>query len=1338
MDQGGSEYNVFLSYNSRDRENVAKIAAFLCEKGQRVFFDVSSIQGGDSWQTAIEKAIPSCQSFIIFHGREGLGPWQQDEIGLALLYEKRTGLKVIPVLLPGADPPLGFLELKRWISAKYCWDNATLDALSVALGITSSPVEPEEEVPNIPPYRGLLPFREEDAAFYFGRESFIQSLREAVTNNSLTALVGPSGSGKSSLVHAGLLPDLRKSKADFWQVVSMRPGPSPIHSLASVFVRLLEPGKPLEEQKSAADRLAESLLQKMESLESLSSSAGGTSPLLLVVDQWEELYTLAQDDETERNRFIEEILAATRSNSISVLILFRGDFYGRVMEHPELRRRLQGDYLIPLPDMSPADLRRAMEEPARKVDLEFETGLVDEILTDLEQQPGQLPLLEFVLERLWSERDRKSRKLLRSSYAAMGRLRGALARKADEITRALPEAEVRRLFLRLVRVEEDAPVTRRRTPLEELDNQAEKIASRFIESRLLVTGWDSKTGEEILEIAHEAIIQHWRRLRAWLEEDRAFLIWRDQLRHDLDTWLESGQKEAFLLTAGPLQVAEFWLEKHSDDLSAEAFGYIRLGLEKRGREKRRRSIRRAVAAGLVATLFGLAGIVIYLAVERAHARSRNLAAEALQAKDRGLALAMLLSLEAYKVAETVEAKGSLLSLLQQSRYLERYLPGDPGTVFAASFSPQGDLVAVGGKGHVYLWDAASGARLGDFLDERHQRRIVCLDFSPNGTVLATGSEDHPEIRFWSISDRRPLPSLFVEPSVQKLRFSLDGRQMAVSTGKKVLVWDLETRRVVSEIIGAGEWISSLAFSPDGEILAIADLAGSIILQRRDGSRARLVPSPGGQTVSIAFSPDGTRLATGGTRGVQLWDVASPGLLLADLGRGGDPVSVVAFSAGGDNGDSIAAADVGGKIRVWDLSAGGEGKLRLSLQGHGGSVWSLSFNPAGWLLSSGGNGETILWNPRRLPRLARVFSSVSDRIESIALDMEGGTMAASGDNGKVSLLSMVSGAPLKDFSHGHQGSVNRVSFADGGNLVVTGGDDGRVLIWEKASQRSPRKIDLPGVTSEDRIVCLAISPDGMTGAAGTSTGRIFTWRIDRGGPALEMRKRHEGLITALAFDPSGEKLVSAAQWELFLWSLASREMIFEQPEAHDDMIFALVFNPSGLLASGSFDRTVRLWKVSDSLTSYGGALPAPQTTSLAFDREGDFLAAGGADGTIALWDMSNPEARRPVGSGLRSPDPVESLAFDPTSRFLYTAGNQQIVVWDLSYQAWAREACAIANRSLSHHEWRKYLGGRSYREACPGYPRVRHSRRTGTSARAPITHPPHREAREKALAGAGQQ
>jgi hypothetical protein len=545
-------YDVFLSYHWRDHAHVESIARALRERDLNVFLDRWYLHPGRPWPQELEKVMRSCKAVAVCVGPGEMGPWQQREKNMALERQAHEhDFPVIPVLLPSSDPVLGFLGQNTWIDFRTTPDDPKLIAILAAAIRGESPGPDarewiQETVATVCPYRGLLYFREEDAPFFFGRGEAIDQLVQSISGNSFLAVVGASGSGKSSVVRAGLVPALRRSRDNIWEVLTLVPGDRPLRSLAAALAPLMEPEMTetdrLVEINKLSGALASGDLKLRDIVERVLSKQHGTDRLLMVVDQWEELYSLTTD-ETARRCFIDELLEASAHVPVSVVLTLRGDFVGHALAHRPLSDRLQGRQ-INLGPMNRDELTLAITKPAEMVGLKFQTGLIKRILDDAGDEPGNLPLLEFVLRQLWDNRNRGL--LLHDAYDNIGRLQGAVAKKADELFGKLSPLEqqaVQRIFLRLATAAEDGDYTRRRASFMEIGEPSFPVLKRLTDERLLVTSPGTTGGEETVELSHEALIRNWDKLKGWLNEDREFQLWWRRFREFLRAWREDSQKE---------------------------------------------------------------------------------------------------------------------------------------------------------------------------------------------------------------------------------------------------------------------------------------------------------------------------------------------------------------------------------------------------------------------------------------------------------------------------------------------------------------------------------------------------------------------------------------------------------------------------------------------------------------------------------------------------------------------------------------------------------------------------------------------------------------------------
>jgi hypothetical protein len=599
--------DVFLSYNSADRAAVQRVRALLQARGLSPYVDSENLPLGQNWFERLEQALGQARAVAVFLGPSGLGRFQKREIALAMDRQTRgevqgTRLPVIPILLPGVVKPeeySGFLLTNTYVDLRNQLDDSVaIDRLEQAVSGTAAVEEPSyrPETAALCPYRALDAFREHDSPLFFGRNRLVGSpdrLEEGLLQKTrtcpLVAVIGASGSGKSSVVQAGLLPLLRREPPSrgTWDAVVFQPGKYPFLSLATAIEVARNPDATPTTHELDAAKLARSWAKGKLPLDftlSCLRDALQVNRLLLIVDQFEQLFT--QTPNADRHKFVANLLAgAGPERHFTVLLTLRADFYGRALELSRSLSDMMQRGIINVGAMDLEERREAIERPAGLLGLEFERGLVERILDDVGDEPGNLPLLEFMLTELWERRDR--RRLTHTAYTALGRVAGAIGRRADSVFGNLhqdQQAAAPRLFGRLVRVSaanEQGTDTRLRARLRDLDPAARSVVEPFVKGRLLVASRDESLVEQstlqlepaaqpaedpmIVEVAHEALIRTWDRLKNWINDDRKFLLWRLRLNFLITEWEYSDRNAGALLRGAPLsQALRFARDRHVD------------------------------------------------------------------------------------------------------------------------------------------------------------------------------------------------------------------------------------------------------------------------------------------------------------------------------------------------------------------------------------------------------------------------------------------------------------------------------------------------------------------------------------------------------------------------------------------------------------------------------------------------------------------------------------------------------------------------------------------------------------------------------------------------------
>ena len=578
-----SGYDVFLSYSRADSAAAETLRARLRDAGLTAFLDRYSLPAGQHWQPWLEQHLRACGALLALVGPKGLGEWQQREIQVGLSRQvsaKKAAqvFPVIPVLLPGLANdavPIGrFLKLNTYVDLRAGLDDieGLQRLVAGAQGKAIDDAAAEKRLAGLSPYRGLLPFREQDAGLFFGRKRFVDELANKVrqrTATNVVAVVGRSGSGKSSIVYAGLLPAMRREQGvgggSVWQILDLRPHDEPLHQLAAAF------DPPQDEPGSLAYRAAlnegaklfrERSVTLAELVRDRLRKESGSTRVLLYVDQWEELYTQATPREintgADRARaadaklFIDLVLDAAASSPCTLVLSVRSDFNPDLQSHDGLRVAVQ-ESQVSLGTMNEAELRDVIEGPPKALGARVDPELTKKLIRDIGLDPtsgrsdeydiGKLPLLEYALEQAWAKRSGAEIGL--ANYSG---LEQALEERANALYGRLSaedQAAAKRLFVSLVTPGEGREDTRARIPMPS-DAAMRSVIQTFAggEARLIVT--DEAGGRRSVEVSHEALIRHWDKLRAWIDENRDRLRTREFLRANRAEWLKHGHDPGLL------------------------------------------------------------------------------------------------------------------------------------------------------------------------------------------------------------------------------------------------------------------------------------------------------------------------------------------------------------------------------------------------------------------------------------------------------------------------------------------------------------------------------------------------------------------------------------------------------------------------------------------------------------------------------------------------------------------------------------------------------------------------------------------------------------------------
>jgi WD40 repeat protein len=1150
-----------------------------------------------------------------------------------------------------------------------------------------------EEVIGPNPYQGLAAFGEEDADFFFGQEKFVNNLVEVTHKQPLVAVVGPSGSGKSSAVFAGLIPKLRKEGN--WLIEIFRPGKEPFLPLASALVRQLEPEAGETQQLREAVGLAGDMQQGRITLQQVVSRIFERNPgkrLLLVADQFEELYTLCQVKE-EQERFVNELLRAIAQENITLVLTLRADFYGYVLSYRPLRDALQEYTPQLLSSMKREELQAAIELPAQKLEVQLEPRLTQRILDDVGEEPGNLPLLEFALTRLWEKQI--NRELTHQAYEEIGGVKKAIANHAEQVYQQLSETEkkqAQRIFVQLVRPGEGTEDTRRIATRAEVGEDNWNLVSYLAgyQARLVVTG--RQEPEDTVEVVHEALIREWGTLREWVNANRDFRTWQERLKVALREWKNNNHDSGALLRGVPLNVAAEWLRKRAGEMTQEERDFIEVSVRK---QKRRRQF----------TTFGVSGAFIVVSslaifanwqwwqvqrVQLGQSDALSQYSNELFNKEQKFD-ALIASLRGSIPIKRTKAQPSMqvLTALRQAVYgvNEHRLEGHSNSVSSVAFSPdRKTLASASDDNTIKLWNLQSQKPIATLAG--HSNWVSSVAFSPDGLTLASASGDNT-IKLWNLQSQKPIATLAGHSDwVNSVAFSPDGLTLAsASLDKTIKVWNLQSQKPIATLAGHSSLVNSVAFSPDGLTLASASADDTIKLWNLQSQKPIATLAGHSDSVnSVAFSPDGLTLASASLDNtIKVWNVQSQ-KPIATLAGHSKSVNSVAFSP---DGLTLASASFDNTIKLWNLQSQ---KLIVTLAGDSKSVNSVAFSPDGLTLASASGDNTIkLWNLQSQKPIA-TLADHSKEVSSVAFSPDGLTLASASSDNTIKLWNLQSQKPIATLA-GHSNWVSSVAFSPDGLTLASASGDNTIKLWNLQSQKPIATL----AGHSKWVISVAFSPDGLTLASASGDNTIKLWNLQSQKPIATLTG-HSYWVSSVAFSPDGLTLASASRDNTIkLWNLQSQKSIATLV-GHSRLVYSVAFSPDGLtLASASRDNTIKLWNLQSQKPIATLAGHSKSVNSVAFSPDGLTLASASLDKTIKVWNL---QSQKPIATLAGHSSLVSSIAFSPDGLTLASASaDKTIILWNFDFDDLLKRGC----------DWvRGYLESSPYvsdsdRHLCDGIP-----------------------------------
>ncbi|HEX3545780.1 MAG TPA: TIR domain-containing protein [Mycobacterium sp.] len=1356
---------IFLSHSSRDNRQAIALRQWLIEQDPRlaneIFLDLdpdTGIRSGMRWKEALRQASTRCEAVIcLISPNWGASPECRTEYRFAEYLNKRIFSARIGELEEGDDPTTEWQQIDLFgdgaVTEVDIGDGGVVPFLTEGLyrlrdGIVGAGIGAESFVwppphdPERGPYRGWEPLEEVDAAVFFGRDAQIVRGLDALRGmrrsgiETLFVVLGPSGTGKSSFLRAGLLPRLRRDDRDFLLLDIVRPqrnvltGDTGLARAIHATRSRLGLGTPnLGEIKKAclageADRVREWLSEARHAAaeRTLSTPSEQSAPtLLLPVDQAEELFSA--DAGREATLFL-ELIARLAGSGLIVAITIRSDLYEPLQTAVELADvgSVLFDDLKPMPR---TQFKEVITGPATRSTagghpLMVEPALVNHLLEDCTEGGDTLPLLALTLARL-HEDYADDGTLTLPDYRAMGGMRSVVQSEIDGLLSRDGErrdAELRLLrrafvpWLATINPDSDQPV-RRVARWNDLPRESRPLLEGFVARRLLVT--DTRDGEVVVEVALESLLRQWDELATWLADEREDLKEADYLERSASAWEENDHDDAWLLEGTRLAEAETLTAKPGfRDRLAHVTDFVvasrRRELDRTEAENRRRAAELQAAKDRQEAAEALAAAET-TAREKAQAYATVLHKRSLVLRIV-LAVALLVAAAAVygfvmatKATHTAqertrEALGLRLSYEGQNM-LEGILGG--GDIRALSQILAAQRIMPDNIGGLFT---AAVMRIDTNTIIQADAPIMDVTFSSDGKRIVSGSADHT-VRVWDTNTGQPVgPPMMQNTAVTDAALSADGSDVAfVSADDSVRVWNAATGQPLEQPMVQNTAITSVDLSNNGQLVA-----------------------------------------SGGTNGtVRVWNATTAAPITAPMSGQASAITTVAFS---DDGHRVAAGDADGTLQIWNADTGQP--VAPPVKGHIGAVTTVAFSDDGQRVVSGGNDHTLrMWNAATGQPIGGPMIGHMNAVTSVVFNPDSSRVASGSFDGTLRIWDASTELPVAQPMTGHVGAINAVAFSPDGQLLLTGGADATLRVWDADVGPQPTGTGVAGApsvvtsvtVSTDRhrvvsgnrdgslrlwdadnraligtltngrgaaVTSVAMSPDGTSIVSGAADGTLQRWNTENRTPVGDVIDAHHGAVTAVVYSWDGKSIGSGgADTTVRVWNADTGDAIGNPLTGHTDAVLAVAFSPKGhLIVSGSKDMTLLLWDVGSG-KPVGGPMTGhtDAVTDVMFGPGGGRILSRSDDHTMRLWDATSAA---PVGSPMNAHNVYTlGVSFSPDGQQLLSTGppsaNRRLFP-PPALDAWATLLCAKLTENISQQQWHDWVSGDiDYVELCPGLP-----------------------------------
>jgi WD40 repeat protein/energy-coupling factor transporter ATP-binding protein EcfA2 len=1169
--------------------------------------------------------------------------------------------------------------------------------------ITDHIYKAEVEVP-LNPFPGLRPFEFHESNLYFGRDGQSERMLSKLSARHFVAVVGTSGSGKSSLVRAGLLPALfggfMTSAGSNWRVALMRPGNDPLGNLARALNHPTVFGSDIEENAQLQTTITEATLRRgsLGLVEAVRQTRMPSNEnLLIVVDQFEELFRFARMAESEQYQneaaaFVKLLLGAIKQREapIFVVITLRSDYLGDCALFWDLPEAVNESQFL-IPRLTREQRREAITGPVAVCGGEIAPRLVNRLLNDVGDDQDQLPILQHALMRAWDcwrADHAEGEPIDLRHYESIGGMSDALSRHADEAYAELPDERSRAVAEKLFKglTEKGADNREIRRPLElheicALTEATEEEVVAVVEpfrregrSFLMPPAAAPLNAHSVVDISHESLIRCWQRLHDWVEDETRSARIYGRLAETAALY-ERG--EAGLWRDPELQLALNWREDANPNEAwarryhagfAAALSFLEESRAARDREvrereqARRRELRRTRAAAAVLLLLLLCSLGL-AAYARGKQQEALFKSQQLELKTAQLERQTRIAEEekgnaTYHAEQAFAAKKRAEDNLDAAeRAREATLEQKQKADEQARIAHENEVKAVRAKAeaerqrqaalvqekaaHEAERQAVAEAARANQEAERANNLLYAADINLAQQSFGLGDVERAQ---------ELLDTFLPKPEQKELR----GFEW-------YYLWQLYHKE--RETLEAhSEAVASVAYSPDGRSIATASVDGKVVVWDAVSRRETATPNWGAHPVNavnaIAYSPDSRWLAiAAGDNTIRLWDRNAPHAEASVLHGATTPLHAVAFSP---DGRRLAAGSEDKNVFVWNLSA--PTAAPAVLKGHEQIVRAVAFSPDGRLLASAGK-DVKLWDMNAPEPRALTLDAHRQPVVALSFSPDGSLLATGSEDARIGLWNVRTPTSPPVMLEDHERAVTAVAFSPDGKTLGSGSEDNTVRLWDTTL---PEAKPITLGSHREIVSSLAFSRDGRVLVSGGYDKKVKLWDIASQHGLATLRGIGASVGT-LAYTPDGRRLATGnVDGEVKIWEAASRRELAAF-KAHTQAIRSLAISPDGrhLVTAGS-DAAVKLWDLDaparPPVVLRGGFTRA--VYAVAFSPDGTRLAAAGDDKIVKVWNLAAPASEPLALSG--HADAVTSLAYTPDGRALVSAGlDGTLRLWDLS-------------------------------------------------------------------------